>query len=715
MNGRTRLRRAGLLAIAGTLLLPTLLLSASPVRALPADTLESVVSVLPVWPGRPQGGQAIPPGSAPEGSGVVVGPDGLIATAWHVVEPAERIDVRLSDGRILPAELIGQDRASDIALLRVDLDLPPLTPAPRPALAQQVCAIGNAYGLGLSVTCGVVSARDVSNAGFNPIEDFVQTDAAANPGSSGGALVDSEGRLVGLLSAIFASDADANIGINFAVSQPLLQRVVEDLRDDGAASYVSAGWRLQPLSRDRQAEVVAARIATLAPDGAAAAAGLEVGDLVLRIGERRVRTPRDAIGALALVPPGGDVEVAFLRGAAELRGTLDFSRPERQDSTATNETDAPETSQPPVSPAPASPAETSPAQTGGADCPHPVAVCAARQAVFPIESFDPLASAVRIGEDLLVTNRHALADRETASVFTPGGPREGRVVASAYRGDLALLQVAGLPDTGLILTPEPRDDDGPFFAVGADVARQEVRVFEPGDLILPPADEAPLGRLHVTARMQPGVSGGALLDDEGQLVGIAVGGGEGRYEALPAEAVVELLTLRNAPDAGSVQTALGTAFSGCADALGSAATAGRGPLPDQVALALAESCRASENAGQYLEAGRLLGMTGDFARAIELHSAAVSQVPNSINARIALLVSLQLGGRIETMLPHARWLFEQLPDDPQAQRFAIQSGVWGNDPALAEAAYTRLAESNPRQAEAARRFIDSPPPAPRAR
>ena len=267
MNDRTGLRRAGLLAAVCVLLLPVSLFPAKPAQAIPADTLDSVVSVLPVWPGRPQGGQAVPPGSAPEGSGVVVAPDGLIATAWHVVEPAERIDVRLSDGRILPAELVGQDRASDIALLQVNANLPPLTPAPRPALAQPVCAIGNAYGLGLSVTCGVVSARDVSNAGFNPVEDFVQTDAAANPGSSGGALVDAEGRLVGLLSAIFASEADANIGINFAVSQPLLQRVVEDLRDDGAASYVSAGWRLQRLPRDRQAEVAAARVATLAPDG----------------------------------------------------------------------------------------------------------------------------------------------------------------------------------------------------------------------------------------------------------------------------------------------------------------------------------------------------------------------------------------------------------------------------------------------------------------
>ena len=162
----------------------------NPLHALTSDTLRSVVSVLPVWPGRPQGGTDKAAGVAPEGSGVVLEP-GLIATAWHVLEPAKRIDVRLYDGRIIPARLIAKDAASDIALLGVDIELVPFEIAPEARLAQPVCAIGNSYGLGLSVTCGVVSALKVTNAGFNAVEDFVQTDAAANPGSSGG----SAGRL----------------------------------------------------------------------------------------------------------------------------------------------------------------------------------------------------------------------------------------------------------------------------------------------------------------------------------------------------------------------------------------------------------------------------------------------------------------------------------------------------------------------------------------
>ena len=158
-------------------------------------------------------------------------------------------------GRILPARLIAKDAASDIAVLGVDAELPPIGIASPPQLAQPVCSVGNAFGLGLSVTCGVVSALNVSNAGFNPVEDFVQTDAASNPGVSGGALVDAEGRLVGMMSAIFASKADNNIGVNFAVSTDLLLRVVDALVADGEVRYPSPGWRLRTAPRGRLAKV----------------------------------------------------------------------------------------------------------------------------------------------------------------------------------------------------------------------------------------------------------------------------------------------------------------------------------------------------------------------------------------------------------------------------------------------------------------------------
>lgn len=196
-----------------------------------AGAVKSVVVVLPTW-------RNVRPGFAPrtadgrmtpEGSGVAVLPGGYVATNDHVLGDAVAVRLRLADGRTVPAEIVGRHKATDIALLKSTIDLPPAKAGPEPNLAAPVCAIGNPFGRGLSVSCGVVSATGRANAGFNEIEDFIQTDAAVNPGGSGGALVDGQGRLVGLVSAIFAQGSDANIGVNFATSRLLLDRVVRDL------------------------------------------------------------------------------------------------------------------------------------------------------------------------------------------------------------------------------------------------------------------------------------------------------------------------------------------------------------------------------------------------------------------------------------------------------------------------------------------------------
>ncbi|MEM8553187.1 MAG: trypsin-like peptidase domain-containing protein [Pseudomonadota bacterium] len=647
-------------------------------QAFQESTMSSVVSVLPVWPGRAQGSAGAPPGVAPEGSGVVIGP-GLIATAWHVVEPASRIDVRLWDGRVLPADLVAGDMASDIAVLSIDADPPVFEYAMDAGLAQPVCAVGNAFGLGLSVSCGVVAATGVTNAGFNPIEDFLQTDAAVNPGSSGGALVDSDGRLLGMLSAIFASEGDGNIGVNFAVSAELLDRVTDSLIETGEVSYRSAGWRLRHASLASLAVSPAPGVAALEEDGPAALAGIEPGDRIVRIGQRDIRSPRDALVALALLrPEDSEVSVEVLREGTAFQAVLSFG--DSQDS-----------------------AQSGPAMMG--DCPHPEPVCAMRQAVFPVSSFDPVGSAVRIGPDLLVTNRHVVGDRADAVVHTPAGPRGAVVVPSAYPGDLALLQVGGLPVGGAVASLAPVAPQGTLNAIGADIARQEIRVFEGGDVIAPPSEASDLARWHVTARMQPGVSGGALVDSTGALIGIATGGGDGRFEAIPLTDVLNLLAMRDAGDAAQVQQTLGQAFVACVTALD--AVQETGPTAE-----LAAVCAQANNAGQLLDAGRAFSQAGNFAQGAELHAQAVAQVPNSLNARISLLVSLQLGGRFDEMLPHARSVMEMAPDDAQVLRFAIQSGVWGGDPDLAEAGYQALLNADPRQAEAARRFIDNAPPAP---
>ena len=281
--------------------------------------LQSVVSVLPLWPGQPQGGQPdLPPGVAPEGTAVAIAPGGYLATALHVVDRALSISVRLPDGRVLPVELVARDPASDLALLKVEADLTPLPYGPEPALASPVCAVGNQFGLDLSVTCGVVSAVNRAGTGFNPIEDFIQTDAVVNPGASGGALVDAEGRLVGLLSAIFTKESDANIGVNFAVSAALLRRVVDDLLAHGAVRRGRPGLGLAPLKAEERGRWAGLRAWGVQPGGAAAKAGLQVGDLVTAIDGRPVRKVPEATSAIQLKRPGEAVELTVLRDGQPL-------------------------------------------------------------------------------------------------------------------------------------------------------------------------------------------------------------------------------------------------------------------------------------------------------------------------------------------------------------------------------------------------------------
>jgi len=281
-----------------------------------ADAMASVVAVLPDWgsgyrrqPGQPE---------EPEGSAVAVMPGGYFATNAHVLGPATKVDLRLADGQLRTAIILGRDARTDIALLKAPVDAPVPTIAAAPPAGAQVCAIGNAFGLGISVTSGVVSATARTNAGFNVIEDFIQTDAAVNPGASGGALVDGHGRLVGLLSAIFTKQSDANIGVNFATSSALLMRVVSDLRSMGKVSFGKTGWMLRPLSAEDRRKMSGARVARLDPAGAAAGAGVKTGDLIRQVDGRPVHRPSDAAAALYMHRPGEMTTVMLERDGKPL-------------------------------------------------------------------------------------------------------------------------------------------------------------------------------------------------------------------------------------------------------------------------------------------------------------------------------------------------------------------------------------------------------------
>lgn len=291
-------------------------LSMTPVHAagMMEDALASVVRIKPDWPLAARGRDASGAPRDPQGTGVAILPDGYIATNVHVIGAATDIVVMMEDGQTLKAEIIGRDTMTDIALLKVAADLPVLKTADNPQLAEPVCAIGNQFGLGLSVTCGVVSALGRSGMGFNPIEDFIQTDAAVNPGGSGGALIDRKAQLVGMVSAIFTKQSDADIGVNFATSVPLLLRVAADLRAHGRVIRGVAGFKAAPLPPVAASASAGALVESVGVDGPAFMAGLEAGDVVTRIDGHPVRTMPGLEAMMFMKRPGEAIDLTTLRG-----------------------------------------------------------------------------------------------------------------------------------------------------------------------------------------------------------------------------------------------------------------------------------------------------------------------------------------------------------------------------------------------------------------
>ncbi|WP_160777626.1 S1C family serine protease [Stappia sediminis] len=241
-----------------------------------AEARNAVVALLPAWP-KGQANQ-----EEPEGSAVVVKDGTWLVTADHVLGPAKSARIRLADGSVFPVEIIARDRASDLAVLRSSEALPALEFAKEdPEVAEEVCAIGNAFGLGMTVSCGVVSAVARGGVGFNAVEDFIQTDASVNPGASGGALVDGKGRLVGVLSAIFTKSSDGDLGVNFAASAPLVQAVLASVTNYGRMEHISLGVALEPTEPGPQPAGLTVR--RLDEEGLAARAGFLPGDVILAV------------------------------------------------------------------------------------------------------------------------------------------------------------------------------------------------------------------------------------------------------------------------------------------------------------------------------------------------------------------------------------------------------------------------------------------------
>jgi S1-C subfamily serine protease len=287
------------------------------VCALQPEVLQSVVRLKPDWPLAARGRDATGAPRDPQGTGIAVFPGGYIATNVHVIGQAKKVEVLIEDGRQFAAEIIGRDTATDIALLKIDADLPLLETALQPQLAEPVCTIGNQFGLGLSVTCGVVSAIGRSGMGFNPVEDFIQTDATVNPGGSGGALIDRQGHLIGMVSAIFTKQSDADIGINFAVSVPLLYRVLDDLKNHGRVIRGKAGFKAAELPPSLAAHQSGVMIESVEVKGPAFAAGLEAGDVLVSVNDRKVTSLSLLETLLFMVRPGEPVSLQTRRGGED--------------------------------------------------------------------------------------------------------------------------------------------------------------------------------------------------------------------------------------------------------------------------------------------------------------------------------------------------------------------------------------------------------------
>lgn len=258
--------------------------------------------------------------SVGQGSGFIVTPDGAIMTNNHVVEDASRISVHLQDGRELPAEIVGTDPATDVAIIKVDeSDLPFLKLGNSDTLevGDWVLAFGNPFGLSHTMTAGIVSAKGRSGMGLSDYENFIQTDAAINPGNSGGPLVSLDGRVVGMNTAIF-SRSGGSLGIGFAIPINMAQQVRQQLVEHGKVTRGHLGVYIQDLNQDLAEsfglkEPRGILVAKVIEDSPAEKAGLQQGDILLTLNDEPVGKVSEFRNRVAMMRPESEIKVGLLR------------------------------------------------------------------------------------------------------------------------------------------------------------------------------------------------------------------------------------------------------------------------------------------------------------------------------------------------------------------------------------------------------------------
>ena len=261
------------------------------------------------------------------GSGVLVSPEGYILTNHHVISDADDIDVALSDGRKVKAQVIGSDPETDIAVLKIEAKKLPtpitLGKVESVHVGDVVLAIGNPFGVGQTVTSGIVSALGRDHVGINTFENFIQTDAAINPGNSGGALIDTRGNLIGINTAIYSNNG-GSMGIGFAIPVNLAKQVMESILANGSVTRGWIGVEPQNLSKEPSeslglpANTEGVLISGVLENGPAARGGIKPGDVLITVNGNPIKDVRSLLNQIAQISPGNDAKLTILRKGKEM-------------------------------------------------------------------------------------------------------------------------------------------------------------------------------------------------------------------------------------------------------------------------------------------------------------------------------------------------------------------------------------------------------------
>lgn len=272
------------------------------------------------------------------GSGVIVSQQGFILTNHHVVESADEIQVALADGRNVPAKLVGADPETDLAVLRIDLkNLPAMTfgSSENIKIGDVVLAIGNPFGVGQTVTMGIVSALGRSHLGINTFENFIQTDAAINPGNSGGALIDVSGNLIGINSAIYSRSGGSQ-GIGFTIPVSLAKKIMEQIIQKGVVTRGWIGVEVQDVTPELAESFnlgtqQGALIAGVLRDAPADKADIHPGDVVVDIAGKQVTDSSELLNLISDLPPGKSAKIKVIRTQKAMTVEVNIgTRPKQQ-------------------------------------------------------------------------------------------------------------------------------------------------------------------------------------------------------------------------------------------------------------------------------------------------------------------------------------------------------------------------------------------------